>query len=261
MALTKRSESKIVYLQVKHYCLWREIKNRVEGCDEVDANNPATGATVKKFGYRFDTVSGRALKLLKYDTEKKYSKRYFGFKLHLVDGGETFVLDMPYTSQILRRFLRLAPNVNWSLPLSISVFKGSKAEGAGVETTGIWFQQRGETVKAHFTREQPHGMPEAAFDPEMKEWDFKAQHRWLVERLKEQTIPDIEAAARDIAQQDEQHVQESNGDAHEEEPEPFRPGSGEIDDSDVPFSWRSPLAGASRNQNENVLQMRTNIAA
>ena len=74
---------------------------------------------------------------MKYDTEKKYSKRYFGFKLSLAEGTETYVIEMPYASQILRRFLHVAPNVDWTHPLSITIFKGKKKEGAGVETTGI----------------------------------------------------------------------------------------------------------------------------
>lgn len=199
MALTKQSESSLVYLEVKHYSLWRGLKKKVDGCDEVDANNPSTGQTVRKYGYKYRSVSGRAVKLVKYDTEQKYSKRYFGFKLHLMDEGGTFVIDMPYQSQILRRFLRLARNIDWTKPFSITIFKGKKKEGAGVEETGIWFEQSGETVKSYYTLEHPHGMPAATQDPDTHEWDFKAQHRWLVERLKSETIHDIETAAARMA--------------------------------------------------------------
>jgi hypothetical protein len=234
MALTKRSENNIVYLEVKHYCLWRALKKQVAGCDEVEANNPSTGRTVTKYGYRFDTVSGVATKLLKYDTEQKYQKRYFGFKLHLVDGAETYVIDMPYSSQILRRFLRVARNIDWDLPLSLTIFKGKKKEGAGVEETGIWFQQAGETVKAYYMREEPHGMPAATQDPDTHEWDFKAQHRWLVERLKSETIPDIEAAARRSAPP----IEPSSDEHTDDQPEPDGvqiPPCEYISDDDVPF--------------------------
>jgi hypothetical protein len=145
-------------------------------------------------------VSGHAIKIVKYDTAKQYATRYFGFKLHLIDAGEEFVLDMPYSSQILRRFLRVAHNVDWTVPLLITIFKGKKKESStGSEETGVWFQQRGETVRPYYTREQPHGMPDAVHDADLNEWDFKAQHRWLVDRLKSETIPDIEDAARRVA--------------------------------------------------------------
>lgn len=234
MALTKRSDSNIIYLEVKHYCLWRGLKKEVTGCDVVEANNPATGSKVKKFGYIFDSISGHATKLVKYDTEQKYPKRYFGFKLHMVDGAETYVLDMPYSSQILRRFLRLARNIDWDLPLTITIFKGKKAPGAGVEGTGVWFQQRGATVKPYYSKEQPHGMPEATFDSVEQTWDFKPQHRWLVDRLQAETVEEIAAAAARLAPPDEMQRRS------DQEPEPehdgeLPPHSDYITDDDVPF--------------------------
>jgi hypothetical protein len=232
MALTRRSENQAVFLEAKHYCLWRALKTQVPGCEVVEANNPRTGATVKKFGYRYDTVAGIATKLLKYDTERKYSQRYFGFKLHLVDGAETYVIDMPYHSQLLRRFLRVARAVDWSKPLSITVFKGKKNAGE-VEPTGVWFQQQGQTVKPYYTREQPHGMPEATHDSIEDQWDFKAQHRWLVERLITETIPDIETAARKVAPPIEPHTEEERGQEPPEDEGP--PNTWEADNSDVPF--------------------------
>ncbi len=240
MALTKRSENQIVYLEVKHYCLWRALKKEEPGCDIVQANNPKTGAVVTKYGYRFDTVSGSATKLVKYDTGKQYATRYFGFKLHLSEGVDTYVLDMPYQSQILRRFLRVARNVDWALPLSITIFKGKGKEGkaAGAEETGVWFQQRGETVKPYYTREQPHGMPVATFDDDEQKWDFKPQHRWLVDRLQSETVPDIEQAAARTAPPVEPDAVDF-GERHQEpdsEPAPKSEwGNDYITDDDVPF--------------------------
>lgn len=239
MALTKRSTNPVFYLEVKHYCLWRPVKAYEINCEEIEVNNPSTGEKVKKYGYRFDTVTGRALELAKYDTGQKYGTRYFGFKLHLIDGVDRYVLDMPYHSQILRRFLRIAHNVDWSLPLSITIFKGKGREGkkAGAEETGVWFRQQGDTVSQYYSKEQPHGMPIATFDQDEQKWDFKAQHRWLVERLQNETIEDIQMAAARVAPPLESDVP-ANIDHFDEEPhhEPDRPFSkDEIDMSDVPF--------------------------
>lgn len=212
MGLTKRSSSNAVYLQIKHYCLWQEIKKYVDGCDSVEVTNPKTKEVLTKYGYRFASVFGRVVKLCTYDTQSKYSTRYFGFKMHFVDEGETFILDFPYNSQALRRLLRVARNVSWGSPLSITVFKGKKNE-RGSEETGIWFQQHGETVRPYYTKEQPHGMPEATYDSDLQQWDFRAQHRWLVQRLREDTIPEIELAASHVAPPVEPAT-------HEPEPEP-----------------------------------------
>ncbi len=79
MGLTKRADSDIFYLEIKHYCLWLPLKKQVEGCEALEVTNPKTGQVLTKYGYRFDTVTGRAVKLAKYDTQKKYATRYFGF--------------------------------------------------------------------------------------------------------------------------------------------------------------------------------------
>jgi hypothetical protein len=236
MALTKRSENQVVYLTAKHYCLWREFKKELPGCDVVDANNPATGLTVRKYGEKFHEVTGRATKLFTYNTGDKYAKRYIGFKLQLVDGPQTYVLDMPYQGQMLRRFLRLARNIDWNKSLSVSVFRGKKKPGSGAEDTGIWFQQEGATVKAYYTREAPHGMPEAYHDSVTDQWDFRTQHRWLVDKLIAETIPDIEAAAARVAPPIEPHepmtAPDEPSDADEGPPSDY---SGPVTDEDVPF--------------------------
>ena len=227
MGLTRRSESNTVFLQVRDFSLWQEIKQAVDGCDVIEVTNPKTKQSFEKYGYKFHSVVGRAIKLEKYDRTHE-GTRYFGFKLHLKDGAELFVLDMPYQSQILRRLLKMAPSIAWNLPLSIAIFKGKKKDGG--PDLAVWIQQRGETIKQYFTRENPHGMPEAYQDPETKEWDFKTQHRWLVEHLKNNTIPDIEMSAANAAPPPEREQQA--------EPEPSNeppPVDWHADDQDVPF--------------------------
>lgn len=228
MGLTKQSDSNKVFLTVKDFSLWRELKKHVDGCESIEVTNPKTKEVLIKHGYKFRTLEGRAVKLEKYDTKDKYPTRFFGFKLHVQDGAEIFVLEMPYQSQILRRFLRVAPNVLWLEPLSISVFKGKGKEGK--DETGIWFQQAGETVKSYYTRETPHGMPPAKYYDQTQEWDFRDQHTWLVARLIEDTMPAIEEAAARLSPPVEPAAEDA---------EPTHtvdiPPHGEITDDDVPF--------------------------
>lgn len=202
MALERRTSGNTVYLEAKHYCLWQEIKKPVDGCDTVEVTNPSNGLIVTKHGFAHHTLTGRVTKIAKYDTEKKYAKRFFGFKLHFQDAALTYVFDMPYNGPALRKFLTVCPNINWDVPLSVTVFKGKKKEGAaagGADPMVIWFRQRDETVKSFFTKDHPNGMPEATQDPHSKEWDFKAQRRWLVDYMVENIQPQIEIAAARVA--------------------------------------------------------------
>jgi hypothetical protein len=220
----------MIYLQVKHFALWREIKKPVPGCESIEVTNPKTKEVITKHGYKFDSVEGHVVKLVKYDTGKTYATRYFGFKMHLADKGETFVLDMPYQSQILRRFLRTAPNIDWTAPLCINAFKSKKDNPGDPDSTGIWFRQRGETIKPYHTKETPNGMPQATHDKMTDEWDFKPQQRWLVEQLQAVTIPAIEKAAASATPP----VEHDDEDVTDDELVDIPP-HGSMDDSEPPF--------------------------
>lgn len=235
MGLNRQSKSNTIFLQVKHNSLWQELKAPVEGCDMVEVTNPSTKQVMKKYGYKYRDVSGRVFKLEKYDRSHD-GKRYFGFKLYLRDGDDSFSIDMPYQSQFLRRFLRVIPNINWYEDLSIAVFKGKGKEGK--EELGVWFQQGGETIRAYYTRESPNGLPQPKQDPDTKEWDFREQHRWLVDRLKAEAIPAVEEAERDRkARYQQASGVEPDEQQQHDEPEPTHDTQpfGEVTDDDVPF--------------------------
>lgn len=235
MGLAKQSDSNIIYLEVKYYSLWRALKKQVDGCDIEMPTNPRTGEKVTKYGYKYRSVTGRATKLIWYDTGDKFAQRYFGFKLTIVDQDDTFVLDMPWRSQILRRFMRLARNIDWAKPFTLTIFKGKKKEKAGSEDTGIWFQQFGESVKSYHTVETPRGMPIATQDAMSHDWDFKPQERWLAEKLKNEIAADIDAIAAASAPPIEpDHGEQQNGD-HRDADEELMPPGAPITDDDVPF--------------------------
>ena len=235
--LTKKTSSSQVFLEVKHHCIWRQIKTQAEDCDAVEVTNPKTKEVLTKYGYRYDSVAGYAVKLQKYDTGTKYGARYFGFKLHLADEHEVYVLDLPYHSQVLRRLLRAAPNIDWAAPLTVSAFKARKKDSADYET-GIWLRQGGDTIKAFYTKDEPHGMPAAEFDKDENRWDFRAQHRWLVAQFESLVTAQVAATGErhgavqpaasmpPVAQEEEQPQQEP--------PQPPVDWS-QITDDDVPF--------------------------
>ena len=193
MGLTRQSDSDTIYLQVKDYSIWRELKRQEDGCDVITVENPRTKEILTKYGYKYKSIEGLAVSLAPYSNEHAGVK-YAGFKLVLEDADDRYSLDMSHNGQLLRRFLRCAPNFNWSHPLKISAFKSKKENPGDPDSTGIWFQQGAETVPPFYTRTDPHGMPEAIKDELSGEWDFKTQNRWLVNKLTTETIPAIEAS-------------------------------------------------------------------
>lgn len=228
MGLTRRSESNRIYLQVKHSCLWQEFKRQTKDTEAIEVTNPETHAVITKHGIRFENVTGHVVKIETYN--RVFSgKRYIGFKIHFQEGAQVFVVDMPYQSQVLRRFLRILPNITWTLPLSLSIFQGKGKDNK--PELGVWFRQAGTTIKAYYTKEEPHGMPAPMHDEITQEWDFRSQHRWLVDRLLNVHIPAIEAAASFKTPPIEPN--DEGVDEHGDDPD--IPPTGEITDDDLPF--------------------------
>lgn len=231
MGATRKSDSKAMFLAAKHFCLWQELKVPVQGCETVEVTNPKTNQVQKKHGFKYDNVSGFVSKLVKYDTEKKYAQRYFGYKLHLVDGAELFVIDMPYKSGILDRFLMVAPSIDFDLELSVSVFKGRSKDGKEPKAA-IVFRQEGENVPQYFTKDTPNGMPQAKFYEHTKTWDFQEQKSFLIGYLRDNILSRLEAS---VARRTETIThQEPEPDPQGTE-DPNMPPHGEIGDDDVPF--------------------------
>lgn len=233
MGLTKRSESNRIYLQVKHSCLWQEFKRQTKDTEAVEVTNPSTGVVMTKHGIRYENVTGHVIKIETYKREHN-GARFVGFKVQFQEGAQVFVVDMPYQSQVLRRFLRVLPNLSWVLPLSLSIFPGKGKDGK--PEVGIWFRQSGDTIKAYYTKEDPRGMPAALQDRVTQEWDFRDQHRWLVEKLLNVHMPAIDMAAALKTPPVEPN-------AEQEEPDSGSDYTGEIpphgdyvaDESDLPF--------------------------
>ena len=198
MALTKREGGSVTYLQIKDFSIWREIKTPVEGCEAITVNNPSNGETLTKYGFKFDELSGRVVKLEQYNKEFS-GTRYVGFNLFLMDDGKRFSLEMPYESQVFQRFLLVAPNIALDLPLSISAFKGKPSRAGAKDKTAVAFRQDGKNVPQFYSREDPHGMPLATQDTITGTWDFGPQKRWLVNKLITETIPQIDAVAKAMA--------------------------------------------------------------
>lgn len=199
MGLQRQTDSNAVYLAAKHFCLWQELKQPREGSVSVEVTNPETKQVITKHGFRNKTVEGRAVKMEPYKREHA-GKKYIGYKLHLQDGPDLFVLDFPYESIFLRNFLKVAPNVDWTKPLSISVFKGKDDDGEPQQS--YWFRQKVgddyQTLKWAFTREHPNGQPEPVKNARTDKWDFSTQQEWLVDKLDNETIPAIMEAAKTL---------------------------------------------------------------
>jgi hypothetical protein len=233
MPLTPETDSKAIYLTIKHHKLWREVKKHVEGCKSIEVTNPSTKQVMTKYGYHYNDVEGHILALDSYKREYQ-GKRFAGFKLKMFDGTDTFYVDLPWKSIFLRKFMKVMHNINFRFPLKIAAWQSKERTSRGKEETAIWFTQGAVTVPYYFTKEHPNGLPEAKKDDITDEWDFREQEAWLVNRIKEDILPRIAEASKYVPKENELDMgsTESGESADASEPPP---NNDYIDDDDVPF--------------------------
>ena len=218
MALGLKKENNTVFLTVKHHCLCEESKSPRDGFDAVEVRNPRTNENVTKYIRRYDFVEGLIQKIEWYDTGRQYETRYLGYKIHIDADGQPVVLDLPFKSQAYNAFTKFAENIDFSRPVKFSAWHDRRND-----TTAFCAKQNEEVVRWKYTRENPGKCPPPVHDS-VTGWDFRAQQKWLKERVDGTVIPACQKAAEQRSR-------------HHEPVDPQEPFSqhDDLNDDDIPF--------------------------
>jgi hypothetical protein len=111
-----------------------------------------------------------------------------GWNLRLEADNQAFVLQMP-TNPVCSRFMKLADNINFSEPVSISAWK-SVDKGSGKENTAFCIHQNGANVPQAWNKDN---LPEARQSKTTKKWDFSEQEDFLIENMNTVVIPRLQS--------------------------------------------------------------------
>lgn len=124
------------------------------------------------------------------DIYVKYDGLY-GPELHVTlrAEGVDYILQMRLDSGYARSFMKIAPNFDLAMPMSI--FPSLKNKSEGRQETGMFIRQNGLPLKWYYTREKPNGLPELVpvkiKNPQtgvVKDgWDNTEQLKFLVDNL------------------------------------------------------------------------------
>ena len=189
MGFIEKKTLDTVFLVIKHGAICEEAKSAKDGFREITVINPKTNQQVTKFIREFTAVEGYVTDLLWYDTEKTYETRYLGYKLKMDVDGTPAVLDLPFKSRPYDIFVKLAENIDFNKPVKFSAWHDRKED-----RTAFCAWQDDAVVRWAYTKENPHGCPPAVKDDVTGEWDFRAQRKWLKERMDNAIIPAIKLA-------------------------------------------------------------------
>lgn len=174
-----------IFLQIKHGCICQESKTPREGFVPIEVPNVRTGEKVTKYIKRYKGVEALVRKIDWYSREYDNTK-FMGWKLLLDANGTACTLDFPFESRVGDRFMKVAENLDFTLPIEFSAWKGPD------DKTALVIKQNNESVPQKYTRENPGDcpVPEKGFNGK---WNFDKQKEFLHKRMIEFVIPKVQA--------------------------------------------------------------------
>ena len=228
------------FLVIKHNAICFESKEPVDGWEPVEYLNPRTQETGIKYVKKFKAVEGYVDKVEWYRREDaKTGVVFAGWKVHLSDGEEQYILDIPFGIPAYGYFVKAAENIDWTQKVSFSAWK-NKEDGK----TAFAARQGDQTIKQKYSAAHPGDCPAPIEKrtPTGTKWDYSDQEIWLKDRMEKVVLPAIDKAAQSRAAYQAQAptqksapppAAKSSGKAADTEPE--WPDPNYDDDMGIPF--------------------------
>lgn len=188
MLKEKSEHNDSVFLVVKHHTICQESKEPREGWRPVPVTNPRTGENITKYIRAYDGVTGYINKLEWYDrTDEQSGARFIGYKIHMSDGDQSVVLDLPFRSMGYRVFMKIAENLDYGKQVEFAAWHDRKED-----RTAFLARQDGASIKHRYTVSNPGECPPPVKNDLTGKWDFSAQEVWLKQQIDAEVVPVVE---------------------------------------------------------------------
>ena len=192
MALSQLGGANTTYLSVADGNLVRQHKQANERTAE---RLTKTGKLV--FEERFKDLTAKLDGIT--TRENDYGKQW---QLRFQDGGDYYVISLPYSSRYASSFLKALPNIDLSKEIRFMPWAMKDKMDATKTITGITLYQDGEKIAPYYTKEDPKGLPQMVkIKVKGKEqWDDSDMMTFLEEmalNLFEQDHKDLSTASSD----------------------------------------------------------------
>lgn len=89
--------------------------------------------------------------------ENEYGKQW---QLRFQDGGDYYVVSLPYSSRYASSFLKALPNLDLNNEVRFMPWAMKDKNDATKTITGITLYQNGEKLAPYYTKEDPKGLPQ-----------------------------------------------------------------------------------------------------
>jgi len=176
MALSNLGGANITYLNVADGNLVRQHKQPNERTTErlTKKGKLVFEERFKDLTAKLETISTRTND---YGTQ---------WQLEFIDGDDTYVVSLPYSSRYASSFLKCLPNLDLSKELKFMPWAMKDKLDATKTITGITLYQDGEKIAPAYTKENPNGLPQ------MTKIKVKGKEQWddsaMMEFLEQTTL-------------------------------------------------------------------------
>lgn len=183
--------------------------------DPIKTTNPKTKTDVFTFVKRFDKLVCRVVDVNKRRAEFNDGGKVTNWNFTVMAGGKKATIQTVWADQLLRKFLKVAPNIDFERPIIFSAFRKTE-QGKTRQLISIrqgdsddlkdwtavpyyWTKPRDENDKVDLSQpavgRDGSILPEAVHDEDEDTWDFKAQNKFLADHFVKNDLPRIKEIA------------------------------------------------------------------
>lgn len=207
--LVERNKGNTIWLQIIDRNICQRSNKPVEGWEEYKSEKATSPSWIKRYRSIEDAyitnISWFERKLPNSDTI------LVGWNVRFEVEGQSLVLQLP-TNQTCSRFMKLADNIDFTQPVTISVWKSKDDDGK--DQTALSVKQNGANV--------PQAWNKNNLPPGKKlktgKWDFSEQEDLLIENMTKSVIPKLKEVHPSVSESSEE---ESSTEAATDEEIPF----------------------------------------
>lgn len=229
----KGTGAKGLYFQIFDGGIVMKSKEVMDGFETVSYFNKKKKEDVISYVKRYEEIVARVVNVEKRKVKLDDGTKFINYNLTLLAGKKKAVLQVNYMDAFLRKFLKVAPNIDFSQLIRFSAFKktvnGKEKQLISIKQgTGKPYKEW-PAVPFYWEHEKhPNGeydldspavgadgsvLPRIVHDEESDEWDSREQNKFLVNYFNENCLPKIHEIAEKLGinTKDYEEVSASSG--------------------------------------------------
>lgn len=164
-------------LHVKRGAICLESSEAKEGYERVEGD--VDGNPYEKWVLKNGSVDGMITGTYWYDTGDEQPTRYQGLKVHIDDGDEQYMLDLPFGKGPYDNFTKFAENIDFEQTVEFVAFPDKDRP----TSTVLAAKQDGKIIRQKYTKNNLGDCPPAVENKRTGKWNFDEQRDWLLDNL------------------------------------------------------------------------------